>query len=134
MFLIGLPISMEYPVHAQDKEVELKQLLTQRRDSLDKLFNLLFDQIWIGGGEMTPVLQAQRDLLNANLELCSTHEQRIVVLQKATDKAAKLAKRWETEFTGNIIEVEQSKAASLQIRIELLREELKVKPTKPKNP
>ena len=116
-------LSAGQPARAQDKEAELKQALLERRDTLEKLYGLVFDQIWIGGGSMSRVVQVERDLLAANLELCSTAAERIAVLEKAQGQAAKVYKRWQSAFTGNVVEVQQAKAAYLEIRVQLLREQ-----------
>lgn len=119
------PASAAPPAQAQDANAQLRQLLLERRDTLSHLFGLVLDKIWIGSGNMTRVLLIQHDLLHANLDLCSTPQDRIGVLQKASDTAGKIYKRWQDAFTGNVVEVEQSKAAWLEIRIQLLREQTK---------
>jgi hypothetical protein len=113
---------------------DLHQLLVEHRDTLEKLFDLDYGQVWIGGGNMTRCLLIQRQRLDANLELCATPAQRLAVLQKAQEQAGKLYQRWLAAFTGNTVEVEQAHAAWQEIRIQWLREQLKSTPAKPKGP
>jgi hypothetical protein len=121
------------PKTVADKTAEIKILLKERRDTLQKVVESLvapFQNVRI---DFRSLAQAERDLLRATLEVEDGPETRLAALRKYHEIAEAVLKYAERQFkvgTVSQVDVLQAKAGVLEAKIELLREELKAKPGK----
>jgi outer membrane protein TolC len=118
------------PPASSDKATEIKNLLKERRELRKTILNLLVAQAQSGAVNLQSVYQAQRDLLQATLDIADSPEGRIAALKDQLKSAEALAKFVQEAFTrGTTSKVETLRANTevLEARIELLREESKAK-------
>src|SRR5207249_1092931 len=81
---------------AEPEDAKLKELLTERRETLRKVVDLSLAQYAQGTLDLTPVVQAQQALAKAELELCDSDKKRIAVLEQSIA----LAKKFESMVEG----------------------------------
>jgi hypothetical protein len=118
---------------AADKTAEIKTLLKERRDTLQKVVERLVAQFQNVRVDFRSLAQAERELLRATLEVDDGPEARLAALRKYHESSEAVFKFAEGQLkvgTVNQVEVLQAKAIMLEAKIELLREELKAKPRK----
>jgi outer membrane protein TolC len=126
----------ETPVPEEpDKAAEIKKLLQERVETLQETVKVLTAQYRAGIGDIGRVLQAQRDLLRATIELSDKPQERITALGNLLKVAEVLVKTTEAMLKAGSagsskVDVLQARAFLLEAWIELLREELKAKPRK----
>jgi hypothetical protein len=116
-----------------DRATELKALLREQCDTLSKLVDVLLRYYEIGRVDFARLAQAEREALKATVELDDSPQNPLAALQKVRDMATKVAQVTETRFKSGLCseaDVLQARAALLEARIELLREELKAQPAK----
>jgi hypothetical protein len=121
------------PQGVADKAKEIKALLKERRDTLNMVADLSVALYKVGVADISRVFQVQRDALRAMLDVEEDPAARITMLRdflKVAQAVAKIAEQRVNSRTRAQDEVLQAKALVLEVRIELLREELKAKPGK----
>ena len=105
---------------------QLESLLKERRDTLRQLVETLEGQ-WRAGltdGQL-PILHARNELLDAELDLAKTREERIAAREKMVanlkviEKAAEMQQRMGTTTPDTLL---RAKAARLKAEAQLLRE------------
>jgi len=109
-------------------EKELQQLLTERKQLLREVLDsmkIFFESGRIGLDEY---MQANVALLRAEMDLCKTQDERLEILQKIVQLHREcevwMARR-AAEGRASKADVKKAEAATLEARIELLREKLK---------
>jgi outer membrane protein TolC len=123
----------EAPQTVADKKAEIKTLLKERRDTLQKAVGLLVELYRRGAVDLRSIAQAEREALRATLEVDDGPEARLAALKKYHENAIAVLKFSEEGFKAgrsSQVEVLQAKAIMLEAKIELLREEVKAKPGK----
>jgi outer membrane protein TolC len=116
-----------------DKAAQLKKLLRERRDTLDEIARRLLLQYQNGQVDFVKLVRAELAAIKATLQLSETHEERVAALQKYVTTAEKLLRMAETRAKaglGSPVDLLEAKNLLLEARIELLKEELKVKAPK----
>ena len=113
-----------------DKPADIKSLLKERHMVLSKAVTLLTDLYQFSRVGYADVLQAQRDLVRATLDLEEEPEKRIELLQQS-EKIAKatlaIAEAMFRTARTNELPVFRAKALVLEIQIEIRREQAKIK-------
>jgi hypothetical protein len=125
--------SVETPKKEKDKAAELKTLLKERRDTLQKVLDSSIDLARRGRGGLQAVVEAEREALRATLEVDEEPEVRLAMLKKCNEHAKEFFKIAEMGFeNGRVSQVDllKMKALALEAQIELLREELRAKKSK----
>jgi hypothetical protein len=122
------------PQDTSDKAKEIKAVLQERLEVRYKIVDILMVGNKGGiGVNINLLMDAGRDVLKATLELEDSPETRVAALKKClrlTEEIAAIADVRRKAGTGTQVEVLQATAIMLETRIELLREEIKVKPAK----
>jgi outer membrane protein TolC len=121
------------PKEASDKAAAVKTLLKERHMLLSKIVAQVTTQYQAGVTDIARVVQAERDLLRASLELEEDLEKRIGLLREGEKTAKEIVALTEARFkaaTTTQVDILQAKAVLLDVQIELLRAEGKVKPRK----
>jgi outer membrane protein TolC len=95
MFLIFVVFALSAPARDQARAAEdgaagIRDLLQQRRDTLANLVQLEMAAFSVGVTTSDTIFDAQRQLIDAELELAGTSEQRLAVLQEQVELAKKL--------------------------------------------
>jgi hypothetical protein len=109
---------------------KVKDLLKERRDLLHRAADLTMRQYDNGTATPEAVMHAQRAVLDAELDLCDTPAERIVVLRKKLEVMESLVAKTEMRVTAGVAreaDLLQARAQVLEVRIQLLREEDKAK-------
>jgi outer membrane protein TolC len=122
--------SEQKPPDSPDKATEIKNLLKERRELLKTILDLLVAQAQRGAVNLQSLYQAQRDLLQATLDIANSPEGRIAALKDQLKMAEDFAKFAQDAFergTTSKVEALRAKTVVLEARIELLREESKAK-------
>ena len=117
----------------KDKAVEIKKLLKERRDTLQKVVSMLVEQYRAGFTDFQALAHVEREAFRAALEFEEESEARLAVLKKHHEQAEAVLKYVEEAFKGgrtNEVTVLRAKSFALEAQIELLREELKAKQNK----
>jgi outer membrane protein TolC len=135
-----LVVSLGVGVAAQEQKpaqqapaTELQTLLKERQAALAKLVTALTACYQAGTVDFGVVARAERDFLNATVELDDAPGKRLAALGKFRDSAKTLVKIAEARAKtghGSETDVLQATAVLLEARIALLREELKQRPSK----
>jgi outer membrane protein TolC len=118
------------PKGGPDKGLEINSLLEERHKLLSQTVALLTKQYQTGTTDFTRVFQAERDLLRAALELEEDLDKRIALLRAGEETAKEIVAFTVARFkarTTTKVDVLQAKVVLLDVRIELLRAEGKVK-------
>jgi outer membrane protein TolC len=116
-----------------DQAAEIKKLLKERRDALQEVVKLLMAQYRAGAAGFVGLAQAERDLLKATLDLSDDPKERRAALEEFQKIAVEIVRLTEAlvRVGGTTrVDVLQARTVVLEVRIELLREELKTKPRK----
>lgn len=117
-----------------DKAAEIKKLLRERHAALQEVVRLLMAQYRAGAVGFGRIAQAERDLLKATLDLSDDSKERRAALGEVQKIAAAIVQLTEARFKAGTgatqADVLQARTVVLEVRIELLREELKAKPRK----
>lgn len=116
------------PKEASDRAAEIKALLKERQNTLSKLVAQLRAQYQAGTVDLSRVVQAERDFLKATVDLDDNPEKRLAALRKALETVKQIAQIAEAKSKAGIVgpaDVLQARAVLLEVRIELLRQELK---------
>jgi len=142
LFLLAAWICNTRTAHAQsaatpekekDEATELKALLKERRDTLQKVLDFSIDLVRRGRGDLQAVVQAEHEALRATLEVDEEPQVRLAMLKKYYENAKaflKLAEKGIELGRVSQVDVLKAKAVVLEAQIELLREELKAKQSK----
>ncbi len=106
---------------------QLRQLQIQRREILDKLVHKM--EIFLESGRIgiDEFMEANVKLVRAELDLCRNRAERLEVLQKAVKfliTCEEMAAKRADAGRATDIDVDKVKAAVLQARIELAREQM----------
>jgi hypothetical protein len=112
---------------------EIKTLLKDRRDILDKVVDFRTKEYKAGNVPFSVVAQAERDALRATLDLDEGPEKRTATLeklQKNAESTVKIAEAYVKAGQGSEVDLLQAKAFELEVRLELLRNEQKAKSRK----
>jgi outer membrane protein TolC len=113
-----------------DRVAEIRKLLRERRELLQEIMKVLTAQYQQGVIDAGRLLQAQRDLLKANTDLADDPEARRAGLKeclKMAETVAVSAEKLSRAGTTSKVDALQARAIVLEIRTELLREELKAR-------
>jgi outer membrane protein TolC len=112
---------------------EVQSLLEERYKLLRQAADQLLERYKAGKDEFAKVIQAERDVLKAALDLHEKPDDRVAALRKCLDlmkEAARITEARVMAGQGLQSEALQAKAAVLELQVELLREEAKAKPRK----
>jgi outer membrane protein TolC len=117
------------PAESQDAtqaatDVKINKLLVERRDTLRKLLGAVTVQHRAGQTTINKVIQAQNGLLDAELQLADTKEERIRIHEKRLENSRNLENLVEHQHAAAAVAIDQvlvAKAARLQAEIDLLR-------------
>lgn len=114
-------------------ETDLQKLLLERKQILQKIANTVAKQYAHGVTNAEQVRQANLDLLNAELDLAKTPDERINI----RSQIVRLYKEKETELISQVnagkvpsLNLEKAKVARLTAEIELAKEQLAAKSAK----
>jgi outer membrane protein TolC len=121
------------PKDADDKKAEIKTLLKERCELLEKVVEQLTAQYQAGTIRFSEVAQAEREALKASLDVEEDSEKRLATLQKLRKNAEGIVEVAEAlSKKGLITEVDvlHAKAVLLEVRIEVLQAEQKAKERK----
>jgi hypothetical protein len=118
-----------------DTAKKLKELLTQKRDTLKKVNEVLVSRFEkgleaIGTFSGAAYVQVSKDLCMAELELCDKPADRIAAFEKYFETAKKVEDALEAQFKAGKVGEEiylKFKAVRLEAEIDLLREKTKDK-------
>jgi outer membrane protein TolC len=117
----------------EGKPEDLNRLLMARHEVLQKTVRSLKAQYEGGRIDFGRLVQAQRELLKASLELPQPAEKRLAALRESRDLAETLLKIADGLWKGGrTLEVDalEAEAVLLEARIALLREQAKARPGK----
>lgn len=109
-----------------DTSDEIKDLMMERRDALRERATAVDAEYRSGRSEVAKVLDAQKDLLDAELELAPNRERRIALRRETLEtlKVAELLAQAQFEQGVNTIQERlEAKAARIACKIDLLREQ-----------
>lgn len=124
LLVVIVPADIAQP----NASAKLKGLLKERRDTLAKLADLVMRDFNAGRGSNLAVFNAERALVEANLELAETRAERLKHLRKGveiTETALKFVQTRVKAGEAPPTELLQIQAIVLEARIRLLREEEK---------
>ena len=110
-----------------DSHAALNELLTKRRDTLKQRVDVLEQMHADGSLSLTAVLAGRDQLLDAELQLAKTKEQRLTLYQKRLDNMRALEDMVKKRYEAGQITLDSTlsaRAARLQAEIDLLREQL----------
>jgi outer membrane protein TolC len=117
----------------KDKVGEIKTLLKERRDTLQKVVGIYVEQYREGRTNFYTVAHAECEAFRAALEVDESPEARLAMLKQHLE-SAKAFLQYAEEGTkagrGSQLDALNAKAIVLEAQIELLREELKAKQSK----
>ncbi|HCO95730.1 MAG TPA: hypothetical protein DIU00_17580 [Phycisphaerales bacterium] len=111
---------------------ELQELLMERRRILSGIVESMKIFLESGRGDIEEYRDANIALLRAEMDLCTTPNERIEILQKIVQfhkKFEEQIKRRADEGHTTQYDVDRAKVAMLEAQIELVRENLKVQST-----
>jgi outer membrane protein TolC len=111
---------------ADDETPVLKELLTQRRDTLQRLLELRSEQFRSGQGSYRDVQDVVNELIDAKLQLATDHTARINLLQEHVKSLRKFEEATESLVKvgqGSQADVLVAQAARLKAQIRLVQEE-----------
>ncbi len=115
------------PVEGHPDSADLKMLLKERHAVLAKAADLVRAMHGFGGTPFPAVVEAERAVIEAGLEMCETRADRLVLLRKNVELAGVLYKQAQTRLKvdrdGSTTAL-QAQALLLDAQIRLLREEL----------
>ena len=123
---LGSLTSAQQPTDS-DSDASLSALLTQRRDTLEKRVEVLEYMLAQGKVEATAVFAARDQLLDAELQLAETKEQRLALHRTRIDnmrELEELIKRRHKAGQSPLEAALSTTAARLQAEIDLLREQV----------
>ena len=106
----------------EPEDKELRALLEARRDVLKDAVNILNEKFREGGSSLDAVVAANVALLEAELELPVSKEERLLVLQQLLKQHSRLEQRMEEVLEHGVGRPEDyltAKAARLKVEIEL---------------
>lgn len=109
-----------------DSNATIKELLTQRRDTLAERVKVLKRQHTAGTMTVDSFLSARDQLLDAELELATGTEQRLKLYRERLNNMRKLEDAVKQRFevgAGTLESTLSTTAARLQAKIDLLREQ-----------
>jgi hypothetical protein len=124
-------VLMSRPVESQDSrpaaaDVKINKLQVERRDTLRRLLEVVTVRHRAGQGTVDNVIRAQAGLLDAELQLARTKEERIRMHEERVKNARGLENVLEHQYTAAHVSIDQwltAKAARLQAEIDLLHEQ-----------
>jgi hypothetical protein len=120
------------PPEDPDKRAELNALIKERDETLEKVCEILLAQYSAGTVNFGRVAEAHRNLVKALLENSDeTSEVRVAKLRKCRDLTEQMVKVLESHVKGGWgLESERVRANALllEVKVEMLRQELKAKP------
>jgi outer membrane protein TolC len=138
LFVAVLSISLLWQTEslpAQDATAQVKALRKERVELLDDVVKHLTNGYSVGAVSFDTLIKAKDQALQAKLELADSPEERIGVLRKLVENANMSIRHAQEQVKVGIAkdyEVLQAKAHLLEIRIDLVKEEQKIKPANPK--
>jgi hypothetical protein len=110
-----------------DPQTAMKALLQERRDVLAERVSVLEKRYAGGTTSVRTVLKAKDQLLDAELQLATTKDQRMVLYRKRRDNLRRLEDFVKKLYEGGQCEFERTlsvTASRLQADIDLLREQM----------
>jgi hypothetical protein len=117
----------------KDKADEIKTLLKEKCDLLEKAMLILTKQYHDGTIPFTALAQVERDAVRATLDLDEGPEKRLAALKKLQKNAEDTVSIAETNLKLGLTtgaDLLQAKALLLEVRIEVLRNKQKAKSSK----
>jgi outer membrane protein TolC len=130
---IAVLLFVAAPVHAQKKSAEVKKLLKERSELLDKATKKGLAMYEAGTLTVADLLRLHQDAIRAKLDYEDNPKERIALLRASAQTFETIAKTLETRLklgNGREIDVLRAQAAVLEARAELLQEEERQKPGK----
>lgn len=125
--LLALPVISAGQDTSQDAEEtgSLDELLRQRRDTLQQLVEVVTEEYRIGTKSFNSVVQAKDRLIDAELELADSRQERLALLQQQVEMFEAFSAMTDERFA--LGQVPQSdrlavRAAFLDAKIKLARE------------
>ncbi|HLW64720.1 MAG TPA: hypothetical protein VKS79_05320 [Gemmataceae bacterium] len=103
---------------------KIKQLQKERLAILKDVARLAKERIRVGQGTVEELRDAERMLLDAELELCSTDKERVEVLERHLSQAQEIEQMMDKMAKAGIVRTSSSllaKADRLQVEIALAR-------------
>ena len=123
--MLTCPISGDEPQQANQAD-KLETLLTQRRDTLQQLVEVVTEEYRQGKTGFESVARATDQLIDAELELAKNPKDRVAILQRRVELMKDLFAMVDTRFEAGQVtqaQVLAAKAALLQSQIQLVREQ-----------
>ena len=124
LILPSLPAASQTKRNATSEE-NLQSLLTERRDTLRQIVNLVESYYKQGNETLGNVIKARNDLLDAELNIANTHAERIRIRKEQVKNYRELEDGLTARHTSGEItsfEILVAKAMRLDAEIQLLRE------------
>ena len=120
-----LPTSAQEPLNSGDQvEMSVTELLQKRRAILLELVKVQTEAYQQGKAQIDAVFQAQQELLRVNLELATSEEMRINLLEEASHLSAEFQKSAEAKYSAGLAtqaDVLKSQSETLRAKTDLLR-------------
>jgi outer membrane protein TolC len=138
---ISLFLPLGWPALAEDaptttaQDGELQPLLRERRAVLHQAVRHVEEAYRSGQATLSSVIECQRELSCAELDLAATPRDRVVIYKRLVDQFAALEKVVEAQYqAGEATQLDllKAKVARLQARIDLARAESETANTQPK--
>ncbi len=126
VLLLGPAIQAHAQRPAKDPAAQLKSLMEERRDALQKAVNILNGYFQTGTVTLEVVVSAMTKSADAELELAKNKDERIAIYRKQVEFCRNVEKLCQARFdAGTVTEVDvlQAKAERLKVEIQLLREQ-----------
>jgi len=116
------------PEGLDSRQSELQQLLLERKKVLSRIVESMKLFLESGRADFNEYRDAKIALLRAEMDLCSTRNERLDILQKMvqfhSEYEAQVARR-AADGRATEMDVSRAKVAGLEAQIELVREKLK---------
>ena len=125
VLLLTPAIQAQAQPSGQDASAQLKSLMEERRDALDKAVTILSSMYRVGTATFDQVVSAMAKLADAELELAKTKDERIAVYRKQVESwrdAEKVCQARLQAGTATEVNVLEAKSERLKAEIQLLRE------------
>ena len=114
----------EPPKPRNAEETSITELLQKRRAILSQLVTVATEAYRRGEVSIASVFQAHQDLLRADLELATSDNERIKLLEKSVELLDEFQKIAEAKYKAgqaSQVDVLKSQAETLRVKIDLLR-------------
>lgn len=124
MGLLALPVIST----GQDAEqkTDLDELLKERRDTLQQIVEVVSEEYHIGNKSFASVVQAKNRLIDAELGLVKTRQDRLALLRKQVEMFEALSAVLDERFALGVVQQTDrldARVAVLDAKIKLVREQ-----------